>query len=209
MEKITFWEAVGRMWKNIFNFKGTAGIKEYWYPVAMHIAVGAAELALVLIAGSQASGSTALWVVIYVLGAYLLVSLLPLLSLTVRRLHDTGRKGWWAALSLAVGIGTVILCVFCSQVSAQFAPWNNQAVCVYGPPEWFESSKYDPEESIPEPVYGPPESEYDPANDEPIDVYGPPEWFEGSSETEPYEPEEDLPEPLYGPPAGEIPEETK
>ncbi|MDT8857120.1 DUF805 domain-containing protein [Paracoccaceae bacterium Fryx2] len=38
--------------------------------------------------------------------------LLPTVSVTVRRLHDTGRSGWWYWLFLIPVIGTIILIVW-------------------------------------------------------------------------------------------------
>ena len=38
--------------------------------------------------------------------------LLPSLSVTVRRLHDTGRSGWWWWISLIPLVGPIILFVF-------------------------------------------------------------------------------------------------
>ncbi len=48
--------------------------------------------------------------------AYSIVALLlfiPSIAVTIRRLHDTGRSGWWWFLSLLCGIGAIILFVFC------------------------------------------------------------------------------------------------
>ena len=42
-----------------------------------------------------------------------LVLFLPSLAVTFRRLHDTGRSGWWWLLSLVCFIGGIILLVFC------------------------------------------------------------------------------------------------
>jgi uncharacterized membrane protein YhaH (DUF805 family) len=38
--------------------------------------------------------------------------LLPNLAVTVRRLHDTDRSGWWILLGLIPVIGTIVLLVF-------------------------------------------------------------------------------------------------
>jgi uncharacterized membrane protein YhaH (DUF805 family) len=40
-----------------------------------------------------------------------LILLLPLLAAATRRLHDTGRSGWWQLLSLTV-IGVILLIVW-------------------------------------------------------------------------------------------------
>jgi uncharacterized membrane protein YhaH (DUF805 family) len=43
--------------------------------------------------------------------------LLPNLAVTVRRLHDTDRSGWWILLGLIPVIGTIVLLVFYVQPS--------------------------------------------------------------------------------------------
>ena len=51
-----------------------------------------------------------------VLGSlYGLVVLIPGLAVSVRRLHDTNRSGWWLLIGLIPLIGTIILLVFMVQ----------------------------------------------------------------------------------------------
>ncbi|MCS6894578.1 MAG: DUF805 domain-containing protein [Bacteroidia bacterium] len=59
-------------------------------------------------------------------GIYNLVVFLPSLAVAVRRLHDTGRSGWWILLGLIPCIGPIVLLVFFFQNSQ---PGTNQ----YGP----------------------------------------------------------------------------
>ena len=42
---------------------------------------------------------------------YIIVTFIPSLSVTVRRLHDTGRSGWWL-LALLIPFGGIIIFVF-------------------------------------------------------------------------------------------------
>lgn len=86
----------------------------------------------------------------------------------------------------------------------EYDPSTEEDVCVYGPPWDFEETT-ELTETIPQPVYGPPEwfettepteTEYDPETEEQYDVYGPPAWFEDTTEP----PTEQLPQPEYGPP---------
>jgi uncharacterized membrane protein YhaH (DUF805 family) len=48
---------------------------------------------------------------------YWLFVLLPSIAVTVRRLHDTSRSGWWMLIGLIPLIGTIILLVFLVQDS--------------------------------------------------------------------------------------------
>lgn len=43
---------------------------------------------------------------------FLLVQLIPTLAVSVRRLHDTNRSGWWYLLVLIPIIGGLILLIF-------------------------------------------------------------------------------------------------
>jgi uncharacterized membrane protein YhaH (DUF805 family) len=51
---------------------------------------------------------------------------LPALAVAVRRLHDTGRSGWWVLIGIIPLIGDIVLLVFTVQDSQ---PGANQ----YGP----------------------------------------------------------------------------
>ena len=53
-------------------------------------------------------GHNAGWLV----GLFLLATLLPLVAAAVRRLHDTDRSGWWILISLLPLVGQVIFFVF-------------------------------------------------------------------------------------------------
>jgi len=50
-------------------------------------------------------------------GIYILATLLPSLAVTVRRLHDTSRSGWWILLNFVPLVGPLILLVFLVQDS--------------------------------------------------------------------------------------------
>ena len=57
---------------------------------------------------------------------YSLAVLLPALGVSVRRLHDTGRTGWWILIGLIPLIGLIVLLVFFFQ---EGDPGENE----YGP----------------------------------------------------------------------------
>lgn len=57
---------------------------------------------------------------------YALVVFLPSLAVTVRRLHDIGKSGWWVLIGIIPFIGEIILIVFACLDSQ---PFENQ----YGP----------------------------------------------------------------------------
>ena len=52
-------------------------------------------------------------------GIYSLGIVIPSIAVTVRRLHDTGRSGWWVPIGIVPIIGTIVLVVFTVQGSQQ------------------------------------------------------------------------------------------
>jgi uncharacterized membrane protein YhaH (DUF805 family) len=45
-------------------------------------------------------------------GLYTLAVLIPSIAVSVRRLHDTNRSGWWLLISLVPLVGAIVLLVF-------------------------------------------------------------------------------------------------
>ncbi len=83
-------------------FSGRAKRQEYWMFSLFHaiiaIALGVIEG---LVGGPGIAGSI-----------YCLATLLPSIGVSIRRLHDTSRSGWWLLIGLIPIIGTIILLVF-------------------------------------------------------------------------------------------------
>ncbi len=50
-------------------------------------------------------------------GIYTLAVLIPSITVSVRRLHDTERSGWWLLIALIPLIGAIVLFVFMVQDS--------------------------------------------------------------------------------------------
>ena len=91
--------------KKYAEFEGRARRKEYWMFILFYFIFTIAAVVLDEILGSEP--------VIYTV--YVLVLILPYLAVTVRRLHDTNRSGWWILLpciSLIIAIFTTILFSF-------------------------------------------------------------------------------------------------
>ncbi|TQR21253.1 DUF805 domain-containing protein [Psychrobacillus vulpis] len=88
--------------KNYVGFQGRARRKEYWM-FNLFSAIVIIVLSIVeLVAGLSSLLS----------GLYTLAVLLPSLAVSIRRLHDTGRSGWWILIGLIPLIGSIILLVF-------------------------------------------------------------------------------------------------
>jgi uncharacterized membrane protein YhaH (DUF805 family) len=108
-------------WKNYVTFTGRSRRKAYWMFVLFNIiaAVLAGVIDNVLgLAGKDGYGPIS--------GLYSLAVFIPGLALAIRRLHDTGRTGWWMLLGLIPLFGWIILLIFFVTNSQ---PGSNQ----YGP----------------------------------------------------------------------------
>jgi len=106
---MSFGETLAYFFDHYTDFSGRARRREYWF--------------------------MALWNLIFMIPfplypIWLLVTFIPSLALTVRRLHDQGMSGWFCLLSLIPGIGGLILLIFMCMDSD---PGSNQ---------WGPSPKY-------------------------------------------------------------------
>ena len=90
--------------RNYTNFSGRARRKEYWYFVLVQM--GLIIVAMILDA-IIFNSETGLFYIVVALGLFLRG-----LAVTIRRLHDTSRSGWWFLLSILPLIGSIILLVF-------------------------------------------------------------------------------------------------
>lgn len=88
--------------KNYVGFEGRARRKEYWMFVLIHFLVC---LVLSII-------ELMIFLPGLLTGLYGLAVLLPSLAVSVRRLHDIGKSGWWVLISLIPVIGTIICIVY-------------------------------------------------------------------------------------------------
>ena len=95
--------------KNYANFSGRARRKEYWLFTLFHLIL--LILLIIVDGGLTPEGGLGLWSAIYTFAV-----LVPTLAVTVRRLHDTGRSGWWILLNL-VPLGAIVVLIFVVQDS--------------------------------------------------------------------------------------------
>ena len=107
------------VWKKYAVFSGRAQRAEYWYFVLFNCL---AIIGLVIIDSITGSFDDDAGIGL-LSGLYYLGVLLPSLAVTVRRLHDTGRSGWWMLIALLPFLGGLILLFFAVQDSQ---PGGNQ-----------------------------------------------------------------------------------
>jgi uncharacterized membrane protein YhaH (DUF805 family) len=104
-------EGVGMDWylgvlKKYAEFNGRARRKEYWMFVLFNIIISVVLSIIDRVIGNPEMG-------LGILGTlYALAVLLPSLAVGARRLHDTGRSGWWLLIGLIPCIGFIVLIIF-------------------------------------------------------------------------------------------------
>ena len=103
-------------------FGGRSRRMEYWYFVLFNIIVSIVLGVIDGLLGTSGSYAGAG----LLSGIYGLAVLIPSLAVTVRRLHDTDRTGWWILIALVPLIGVIVLLVF---ALLEGTPGDNQ----YGP----------------------------------------------------------------------------
>jgi len=93
--------------KNYAVFSGRARRKEYWMFVLFNIIFAFVAVLLDNAFGTAMEDTS--YGLIYSL--YMLAVLIPSLAVSVRRLHDVGKSGWFILISLIPLIGTIWLLV--------------------------------------------------------------------------------------------------
>jgi uncharacterized membrane protein YhaH (DUF805 family) len=100
---MTFQQSIQMCFTKYFDFSGMATRAEYWWFILFLFLGGLMTAALTPIA----------------YGLFSLVTLVPSLSAATRRLHDTGRSGWWQLILLVPLVGLIVLVVFLTQASRE------------------------------------------------------------------------------------------
>jgi uncharacterized membrane protein YhaH (DUF805 family) len=100
---MNFWQAIASGYKNYVTFSGRAARSEYWYwvlfTVLASLACGTLDAAIF---SNDFPASSPLDSV------FGLVTFLPSLAMSVRRLHDIDRTGWWVLIGFTI-VGIILL----------------------------------------------------------------------------------------------------
>ena len=98
---MSFPQAIRSFWKNYANFRGRTPRSGYWWAslflLASSLILGGIDSALFGSLWSEELLSQGLGPLRF---AFALAALVPNLALAFRRLHDTGRSGWWLLLPI-------------------------------------------------------------------------------------------------------------
>lgn len=111
-----------KVMKQYADFNGRARRKEFWMFVLFNIIF--AIVATMIDGGLGTNMAPLPYGYIYI--AYCLVTFIPGLAVSVRRLHDVGKSGWWIFIALVPLIGAIwLLVLYCTDSQ----PGDNE----YGP----------------------------------------------------------------------------
>ena len=94
-------EAYKDFWQRYAEFNGLSSRSQFWYVMLANIIIG-----VILTIISR-----------YLEGIYGLLTLIPGIAVTVRRLHDTNRSGWNLLLLFIPIVGFIVLLVFLIEAS--------------------------------------------------------------------------------------------
>jgi uncharacterized membrane protein YhaH (DUF805 family) len=111
-------EAVANVFKNYANFKGRARRSEYWWFLVFNSLVSIFLNCIIQpIANSNPDSMFLLGLALILYLAYLGGMIIPAWAVTVRRLHDIGKSGWWWLIALIPIVGSLVLLVWSCQDS--------------------------------------------------------------------------------------------
>jgi len=94
--------------KSYATFQGRSTRSEYWYFMLFF------TLMIVLpfvIAGFLGVGENGQMIMFTIAGIALLVHIIPSIAISVRRLHDIGKSGWWYFISFIPYVGSIAIMI--------------------------------------------------------------------------------------------------
>jgi uncharacterized membrane protein YhaH (DUF805 family) len=111
---MSFIESIQTCFSKYVTWQGRAGRAEYWWWALFAF--------IVYVVGIILDVAVKSFIPVLILA---LVLLLPSLAVLVRRLHDTGRSGWWYWIGLVPLVGGIILLVFTLTASTGANQYGN------------------------------------------------------------------------------------
>jgi uncharacterized membrane protein YhaH (DUF805 family) len=97
---MNFGEAISAGFSNYVNFSGRASRSEFWFWILFGVIISIVANVIDAFIGFPVISAVVA-----------LALLLPNISISVRRLHDIDRTGWWFLLTLTI-IGSILLIVW-------------------------------------------------------------------------------------------------
>lgn len=103
--------------RNYFNFSGRARRKEYWIFTLVHSVIFWVIPMFVAYFFQDSEIIVGIFGLLYLV--FILGTIIPVISINVRRLHDIGKSGWWYLIILIPIVGGILLLVFACIESEQ------------------------------------------------------------------------------------------
>ena len=104
-------EASSSFYSNYLNFSGRATRSEYWWTIFNLLGAGVI-VCIVYIAGMVLGKNYLLIISRVILLVLFFGNILGLLSLSIRRLHDTNRSAWWLLVDFVPFFSGIVLLLF-------------------------------------------------------------------------------------------------
>lgn len=95
------------MFQNYSNFSGRARRSEYWYFRLATAVIFFALIAFAALLAIVTGGALAFQIAMVLFFIYILLSVIPSLAVTVRRMHDLGKSGWNVLISFIPLVGPI------------------------------------------------------------------------------------------------------
>jgi uncharacterized membrane protein YhaH (DUF805 family) len=104
---INIFDAVGICFKKYFVLKGRASRSEYWYFYLFSLIL---YIIPFIIGGEDAD---------VFIGLFILILTIPSVTVSIRRLHDIDKSGWYVFIYLIPFVGGIIMLVMCASVGTE------------------------------------------------------------------------------------------
>lgn len=102
-----------KAFKNYFNFTGRSRRKEFWLFILFHyLFIFLITFLVFFLTRDLYESDETNYVYVVIICTYLLLTLIPSIAITVRRLHDSGKSGWWLLLNFIPYIGWFVILIF-------------------------------------------------------------------------------------------------
>lgn len=113
----TFMGALKDGFARFVDFKTRSTRSQFWWFMLWSVIFNIAALTVDVALGFGEDGPVGLLAVV--------VLVLPVVAVTIRRLHDIGRTGWWVLIQLIPLIGSIVLIVFgCTKSEESANQWG-------------------------------------------------------------------------------------
>ena len=118
-----FIQAVKLFFSQYLTFGGRSRRSEFWYAQLFQF-LGVIAFYLLMILGDSIGSQGVVTFGYLAMILFALAVILPNLAITIRRLHDTGKSGFWYFISM-VPFGNIILFIFMVMDSTEDNQWGS------------------------------------------------------------------------------------